>query len=103
MTYEYFELLRLSDKLVYQFDRKTMPDGSIAYQRRDQDLWIVYNTDFGWIAWNDDDQSISGRPWAVMIQDQNPDHPPEGEWVSKKNEKSYVYRLIYKEIPQWLT
>jgi len=38
-------------------------------------------------------KSVAGS-WNVAAQAQG-DHPPEGEWVSKKGNKSYVYSLIY--------
>jgi hypothetical protein len=94
--YEYFELQRQSDDLIYQFDRCMTQNGKIAYQRRDQDLWITYHgINLGWIAYDEESKEIRGRPWSVLPKDQDPDHPPEGEWVSKKNEKSYVYILTY--------
>jgi hypothetical protein len=94
--YEFFELQRQSDDLVYQFDRRVTGNGEIAYQRRDQDLWITYRSpDLGWVAYDEESAQIRGRPWEVLPKDQDPDHPPEGEWVSKKNEKSYVYILKY--------
>lgn len=94
--YEFFELQRQSDDLVYQFDRRVTSNGEIAYQRRDQDLWIAYRgPDLGWVAYDEESAEVRGRPWEVLTKDQDPDHPPEGEWVSKKNEKSYVYILKY--------
>ncbi len=45
-------------------------------------------------AWDNVGQSCVGRPWNVLPQDQG-DHPPEGEWVSRKGSKSYVYSLVY--------
>ena len=95
-NYEYFELHRLSDDLVYQFDRKERPDGTSGYQRRDQDLWITYHDHLGWVAYDEQTESVMGRPWNVLPQNQNPEFPPEGEWVSKKDVKSYVYELKYK-------
>jgi hypothetical protein len=92
--YMHFELRRMSDDLVYQFDRKQRPDGQIAYKRRDQDLWIVFKPGLGWVAFDEESQSITGRSWNVLPEDQG-DHPPEGEWVSKKGVKSYVYMLTY--------
>jgi hypothetical protein len=40
---------------------------------------------------------LTGRPWDVLPKDQSPDHPPQGIWVSRKNEKSYVYDLVYTD------
>lgn len=93
-NYEHFELRRMSDDLIYQFDRKHMPDGQIGYQRRDAELWIVFRAGWGWVAYDEDSQSLTGRLWNIPPQDQG-DHPPEGEWVSKKGAKSYVYELKY--------
>ena len=97
MRRDYFELHRQSDNLIYQFDRKKLADGSHGYQRRDQDLWITYKPVLGWVAFDDETQSVMGRPWDVLPQDQSADNPPAGIWVSRKDIKSYVYLLIYKD------
>jgi hypothetical protein len=89
-----FELRRQSDDLVYTFIRKTSPDGSVGYQRQDQDLWIVHRPEWGWVAWDDASQSCMGRPWGVLPRDQG-DYPPEGDWISRKGPKSHVYSLVY--------
>jgi hypothetical protein len=57
-------------------------------------LWIEHRPDWGWVAWDLESQSCTGRPWNVLLADQV-DHPPEGDWVSRKGAKSYVYRLVY--------
>lgn len=98
-SHEYFELHRLVDGLIYQFDRKLYHNGEIAFRRRDQDLWITYRKEFGWVAWDESSQCLMGRPWNVLAQSQIPDHPPEGEWVSKKGTKTYVYELKYLPTP----
>ena len=98
-NYCYFELHRLSDDLIYQFDRKQVGHGEVAYQRRDQDLWITFKGELGWVAWDEVSQTVAGRPWHVQPKNQIPDHPPEGEWVSKKGAKSYVYELKYLDSP----
>ncbi len=95
-NYDCFELRRLSDDLVYTFDRMTRADGTTGYKRRDGDYWIVFSSGFGWIAVGDEPGGIAGRSWTVLPKDQA-DHPPEGEWVSKKGVKSYVYRLVYTQ------
>jgi hypothetical protein len=92
---DYFELHRLSDDVIYQFDRRTLAEGGIAYQRRDQDLWISYRPGLGWVAYDESSQSVTGRPWNTPPESQPRDYPPEGEWVSKKGAKSYVYELRY--------
>jgi hypothetical protein len=93
----HFELRRQSDGLVYAFTRKDRPDGLPGFQRTDQDLWIVYKGHLGWVAWDEDSQLVMGRPWTVAPEDQSTDGPPEGDWVSKKGAKSYVYDLVYVE------
>lgn len=93
--FEHFKLRRHGDELVYQFDRMKRNDGTVAYKRRDADLWIVFDEDFGWIAKNEVTGEIGGRPWSVHPNEQT-DHPPEGDWVSKKDDRSYVYQLKYE-------
>ena len=94
--HKYFELRRMSDDLVYQFDLDQLPNGDGGYKRRDQDLWIVFKPDWGWVAYDEDSGTVMGRPWHVLPHQQG-DHPPEGEWVSKKGVKSYVYELKYMD------
>jgi hypothetical protein len=91
-----FELLRLSDGLTYRFGRALRTDGSVGFKREDQDLWIVRLPTFGWVAVEESTGAITGRPWESLPQEQA-DFPPEGEWVSKKGIKSYVYQLRYVE------
>ena len=93
-----FELRRQSDDLVYTFVRQTRADGTVGYQRQDQDFWIEHRKDWGWVAWDAARQSCTGRPWNVLPSDQG-DHPPEGDWVSRKGPKSYVYSLVYVPPP----
>lgn len=89
-SHDTFELRRQSDGQVYRFERQ--PEG--GYKRRDKDLWIVRRPDWGWISADPETGAITGRPWNVLPADQG-DHPPEGDWVSRKGEKSYVYALVY--------
>ncbi len=92
--YQTFELRRLNgDEVTYIFDRMPYANGADGYKRRDQDLWIVYMDGWGWVAWGEA-YGITGRPWYVPPE-QQADFPPEGEWVSKKGPKSYVYQLTY--------
>ncbi len=97
MTGDCFELRRRSDDLIYRFTRSTRADGSSGFRRADRDLWIEFRPELGWIAWDDETDSLSGRPWHVQPTDQTEDGPPAGEWVSKKGDKSYVYDLVYIE------
>jgi hypothetical protein len=92
---EHFELCRLSDDLVYLFTRAIRGDGLTGFRRSDQDLWIVYDQTLGWVALDPESGTVAGRPWNVLPADQQADAPPEGEWVSKKGTKSYVYELVH--------
>jgi len=91
---ETFELRRQADGLVYRFHRQIGADGMVAYKREDQDLWIVRSQSWGWVSVMPGDGAIAGRPWEVAPEEQG-DAPPEGIWVSRKGEKSYVYDLVY--------
>jgi hypothetical protein len=92
--WETFELRRQSDDLVYTFVRTIRRDGEAAYKRQDGDYWITRKSEWGWVAWDELSQSCPGRPWNVLPRDQD-DHPPEGEWLSRKGSKSQVYSLVY--------
>jgi hypothetical protein len=94
-SHEHFQLRRLNDDLVYHFDRRLRPDERIGYKRRDQNLWIVFLSEYGWVAVDEETGAITGRLWNIPLKDQTDDYPPEGEWVSKKGIKSYVYELKY--------
>jgi len=95
MNYDYFELQRKSDDLIYQFDKKDFKEWIPWYCRRDQDLWITYRKNLGWVAFDEEKHIVLWIPWQVNIENQIPSHPPEGEWVSKKWHKSYVYDLVF--------
>lgn len=92
-----FELRRHGDGLVYSFVKKDRSDGLQGFQRADRDLWIIYNGRLGWVAWDEQSQSVMGRPWDVLPEDQPADCPPQGIWVSRKGAKSYVYDLVHVE------
>jgi len=94
MSKDYFQLKRRIDNLVYEFHRSERKDGTIGYKRIDGEYWINWHKDYGWVAWDGVSQEIAGRPWYVLPVNQG-DHPPEGIWVSMKNDKSYVYDLVY--------
>lgn len=89
-----FELRRRTDSTVYRFHWAERSDGVAGYRREDSDSWIVRSPALGWIAIDDATGAVTGRPWDVP-PDQQSDQPPEGDWVSKKGDKSYVYELRY--------
>ncbi len=90
----FFELRRRIDSLVYEFDRIKRDDVSVGYKRRDQDLWINWHEELGWVAWDWESENVGGRSWNTLPKNQS-SFPPEGVWVSMKEEKSYVYELVY--------
>lgn len=90
-----FQLRRQNEDLIYTFHRGIRPDGRIGYRREDADLWIRFQPGFGWGVWDEETQSLLGRPWDTLLSEQNPEYPPAGEWVSRKGPKSYVYELVY--------
>ena len=63
-------------------------DGSTAT------IWIVKKPGLGWVAWDYHSRTVMGRPWNIQFGEQG-DHPPAGDWVSKKGPKSYLYELVY--------
>lgn len=89
-----FEMCRQSDDLVYSFVRKQDASGRNAYQRQDKDIWVSYRQEWGWVIWDDENDTCLGRPWSILPHEQG-DHPPEGDWVSRKGSKSYVYTMVY--------
>ena len=91
-----FELRRLVDGLIYIFHRVQPETDSQSFEREDRpDLHIEYDKSLGWVAFDPETREVAGRPW-------NDEHrhtagqPPQGEWVSKKGAKSYVYELRYR-------
>jgi len=38
--------------------------------------------------------ACTGRPWDTLPHQQG-NYPPEGDWISRKGSKSYVYTLVY--------
>ena len=89
---EALELRRLTDKIVYRFQRVFDPSG-VSYKREDKDLYLTWREGFGWGAW--DGETLHGRPWNVQLSQQSVENPPEGLWVSQKGTKSYSYKLVH--------
>jgi len=92
-----FESRRHVDGLVYRFAKATRQDGSTGYKRSDADLWIVRDSEFGWVALDElaeeSPHRVTGRPWNVPAARQD-EAPPEGVWVNCKHDRSYVYSLV---------
>jgi hypothetical protein len=91
---ERIEMRRLSDGAVYTFVRASDEKGCRRYRRQDKNIWMLRHPDFGWVVWDLDSDCLMGRPWAVPLAHQG-DKPPEGDWVSRKDANSYVYRLAF--------
>jgi hypothetical protein len=97
MTDGSIEMHRLSDGAVYRFlPQAPAPDGFPRYRRADKDIWILKNSDFGWIVWDAGEGALMGRPWEVALKDQGAT-PPECVWVSRKDATAFVYRLVRVE------
>lgn len=85
-----FELQRSSDGLVYHFDRA----GKDHFLRRDDPrMAIQWEGPWGWLARLPETGIVAGRPWEILPQHQSSLAPPEGIWISRKGDKSYVYQL----------
>lgn len=88
---EAFELRRRSGRVVYRFVRAAHG----AYVRTDTPrMTIRWEGAFGWSARDPDTGALAGRVWDVLPADQGP-CPPEGQWVSCKGARSYVYDLVH--------
>lgn len=88
-----FEFRRRIDSVVYRFRPCEPFDGQVAWKREDVDLWVTQIAGFGWVC-IDRNRVICGIPWGVP-HDKMGELPPAGEWVSKKDDKSYVYDVVY--------
>lgn len=91
-----FELRRLADGLVYRFERSTDSVGRMGFKRSDGDYWIIWHEKLRWIAGSWGSDEVMGRPWDQLVE-QTQQGPPPGIWVSRKDDKSYVYELTYLE------
>lgn len=82
--------VRRTDGLTYQFARDGDADGVPSYKRVDLDLWCRRLPDFGWVV-----STAAGYVHSRPFDDPGRgDLPPEGVWVSRKGDRSYVYDLI---------
>jgi hypothetical protein len=94
MPLDRFTLTRQSDGHVYTFTARGTRHGKLAYQREDADLWILWHPAWGWMAEAapDFDGDPTGLPFSMPRSLQN-GRPPQGTWVSRKADRSYVYDL----------
>lgn len=89
-----FEFRRRVDNVIYLFQPSGSINGHLSWKREDLDLWITQVDGFGWVC-VDSERNICGIPWEIVF-DKMTELPPEGEWISKKGDKAYVYDLFYK-------
>lgn len=82
--------VRRIDGLTYDFVRDGEAHGFPSYRRVDRDLWCRRLANFGWAVCTNSGEII-GRPFD---DPGDGDLPPEGTWVSRKGDRSYVYELI---------
>lgn len=82
--------VRHVDGLTYDFDHDGQANGFPSYKRAGFDIWCRRLPNFGWVVCNATGE-VSSRPFDDAGQG---DLPPEGVWVSRKGERSYVYDLV---------
>ena len=87
-----FEFRRRIDGVTYRFEPVDPKEGYPAWKRVDLDVWLTRTRASGWCV-VDVNGLIISRPWNVEVANQQSE-PPEGEWLSKKADKSYVYDLL---------
>ena len=82
--------VRRADGLTYEFVLDGEAHGHPSYKRADLELWVRRLPTFGWVVC-DAAGEVSSRPFDDAGQGEL---PPEGVWVSRKGDKSYVYDLV---------
>ncbi|MDR3663047.1 MAG: hypothetical protein P4L86_22115 [Mycobacterium sp.] len=85
------KFVRRVDGLAYEFTRDGEAHGFPSYKRVDLDIWCRRLPDFGWVVCDAADD-VSSRPFDEAGQGE---FPPEGVWVSRKDDRSYVYDLVH--------
>lgn len=86
-------LTRRSDNLRYCFTATGTQHGRPVFSRDDTpSLTLAWHPEWGWCTQLPRSGPLTGLPWGVLPRDQGP-LPPEGPWVSRKDDKSYVYDL----------
>jgi hypothetical protein len=88
--------VRRADGLTYDFVRDADAYGFPSYRRVDLDLWCRRLPNFGWAVCTSSGEVVS-RPFD---DPGDGDLPPEGVWVSRTGDRTYVYELIRAETTQ---
>ncbi len=92
MRFQKFEFKR-ADGLVYRFLLRSGAGREGVYARSDEKVCVSFRREEGWVAWDAVTGMANGWP-RIPFADQA-DHPPPGDWVSQKDERSYDYVLAY--------
>jgi hypothetical protein len=86
----WLRFVRRVDGLTYEFCREEQSVGEHAsFRRVDAEVFCRYLPEFGWCV-VDSAGTVSSRPFDEPGAG---DLPPEGAWVSRKGDASYVYDL----------
>jgi acyl-CoA thioester hydrolase len=80
---------RRTDALTYDFALNGAAEGYPVYKRTDSDVWCRRLAGIGWAVCTDSG-NILARPFASAGEGAL---PPEGMWVSAKDDQSYVYDM----------
>jgi hypothetical protein len=84
------KFVRCGDGLTYEFANEGQAHGFPSCKRVDLDVWCRRLPDFGWVVCTASGE-VSSRPFD---DPRRGDLPPEGAWVSRKGDRSYVYDLF---------
>jgi hypothetical protein len=87
-----FEFRRRSDGVAYRFAPAPTGSGRPAWRRVDLPLSLAWTPERGW-AVSDENGLVLSLPWDLDRTAQGP-LPPETVWISRKDDKSYVYDLV---------
>ena len=81
--------------MVYRFFQEESTGDRQRFKREDADVWIVRHANLGWIVTDQSLENVLGIPWGIAEPQQSAGEPPAGVWVSKKDDRSYVYKLRF--------
>lgn len=87
-----FEFRRLLDGLIYRFEPASDRDGAPQWRRLGSNLYLRWSEDHGWSI-RDHEGTLLALPWNASLKDQSA-LPPQGVWVSRKGDRSYVYEAV---------
>ncbi len=85
------ELHRCIDDLFYKYESSGFRNRRPCWRRTDLELYLHCSARSGWVI-SDEEGLVLGLSWDLGKDEQGL-LPPEGIWVSRKGQKSYVYEL----------